>query len=185
MKDYPIVMGIDDAMYEGFNAVSTQLIGVVCQGVRMIDVVRGEIKVDGTDSTDILINLIKLKEKHVQYVITDTITFGGFNIMDMKRVHKVTNKPIIAIVDREIDLDSVKKALMKRFPDSYKQKFKLILDAGNLYQTEVRTAGGLSTVFFHVVGLDIDEVDSLLKKTTIDSKQPECTRLAHIIGRLF
>jgi len=185
MKENPIVMGIDDAMYQGFDASTTQLIGVVCQGVRMVDTVRGEIDVDGNNSTNVLIELIKLKEKHVQYVITDTITFGGFNIMDMKRVFEEVKKPIIAVIDREINLDSVKNALMKKFPDMYKEKFKLIINAGNLYQTEINTAGGFSTLYFHALGIEINEVEILLKKICIDSKQPECTRLAHIIGRLF
>jgi len=185
MKENPIVMGFDDAMYQGFEASKTQLIGVVCQGVRMVDTVKAEIKVDGSDSTDVLIELIKLKENHVQYIITDTITFGGFNIMDMKRVFREVKKPIIAIIDREINLDAVKKALMKKFPDSYKEKYKFIINAGNLYQTDINTAGGFSTLYFHAVGIAINEVELLLRKTCIDSKQPECTRLAHIIGRLF
>ncbi|MFX1274699.1 MAG: DUF99 family protein [Promethearchaeota archaeon] len=185
MKDYPIVMGVDDAMYQGFKALKTQLIGVVCQGVRMVDTIRGEIDVDGNDSTDVLIRLVKQKEKHVQYIITDTITFGGFNIMDMKRVFQEVKKPIIAIVDREINLDSVKKALIQKFPDSFKDKLQLIFNAGNLYQTDIKTAGGYSKVYFHAIGIDIDEVELLLNKVCIDSKQPECTRLAHIIGRLF
>ena len=185
MKDNPIVMGFDDAMYQRFEATNTQLIGVVCQGVRMVDTVRGEIDVDGTNSTDVLISLAKQKEKHIQYIITDTITFGGFNIMDMQRVHEEVNKPIIAVIDREIDMDSVKKALKKKFPETFKEKFKLIIRAGNLYQTDIKTAGGFSTLYFHIVGMEVDDVEKLLKKICIDSKQPECTRLAHIIGRLF
>jgi endonuclease V-like protein UPF0215 family len=82
-------------------------------------------------------------------------------------------------------MDSVKIALMKKFPDTYKEKYKLIINAGNLYQTDIKTAGGFSTLYFHVIGIAIHEVELLLKKTCIDSKQPECTRLAHIIGRLF
>ena len=185
MKEYPIVMGFDDAMYQGFKAVKTQLIGVVCQGVRMVDTVRGEIDIDGNNSTDVLISLAKLKEKHVQYIITDTITFGGFNIMDMKRVYQEIKKPIIAIIDREINLDSVKNALIKKFPKTFKEKLQFIINAGHLYQTEIKTAGGFSTVYFHAMGINIDEVEELLQKACIDSKQPECTRLAHIIGRLF
>jgi len=178
-------MGFDDAMHDRTKELTTQLIGVVCQGVRMVNTVKEQITIDGIDSTDALIKLIKLKEKHVQYVITDTITFGGFNIMDMKRVHQETDKPIIAIIDREIDLESVRRALMKSFPTSYKKKLQLIINAGDLYQTEIDTAGGKSMLYFHAIGIEIEKVELLLKKTCIDSKQPECTRLAHLIGRLF
>ena len=105
--------------------------------------------------------------------------------MDMKRVFQEIKKPIIAVIDREINLESVKNALMKKFPDTYKEKFKLIINAGNLYQTDIKTAGGFSTLYFHSIGISINEVELLLRKTCVDSKQPECTRLAHIIGRLF
>ncbi|MBN1801465.1 MAG: DUF99 family protein [Candidatus Lokiarchaeota archaeon] len=185
MKEYPIVMGFDDARYEGFDSKTTHLIGVVCQGTRMVGVSIGKIDIDGTNSTDVLVSLVRLKENHVQYVITDTITFGGFNIMDIQRVYQETKKPVIAVVDRSVDLNSVKQALVKKFPDSYREKLKLIISAGNLYQHEITTAGGNSTIFFHAIGIDIDRVRALLNKISIDSKQPECTRMAHLIGGGF
>lgn len=178
-------MGIDDAMHQRATAKKTKLIGVVCQGTRMVGIVMDEIEIDGDDSTEALIRLIKREERHVQYVITDTITFGGFNIMDIARVHRETRKPIIAIIDRKVDMASVKRALVKRFPETYEEKLKLIFHAGNLYQHEIKTAGGSSTVYFHAIGIDISEVGSLLDNISIDSKQPECTRMAHLIGRCY
>ncbi|MFX1338062.1 MAG: DUF99 family protein [Promethearchaeota archaeon] len=187
MKEYPITIGFDDATFS-LNLKSkktTELIGVVCQGVRIVNVVRGPITIDGDDATVALIKLIKLNEKHIQYVLTDTITFAGFNIYDIKEVYERTEKPIIAITDREIDLDSVRGALVKKFPNTYKNKFQKIINAGNLYQTQINTAGGPTKIFFHFKGTEIKEIESLLSKICIDSKLPECVRLAHIIGKLF
>jgi endonuclease V-like protein UPF0215 family len=62
---------------------------------------------------------------------------------------------------------------------------KCIVDAGNLYETEIRTAGGSSKIYFHFKGININEVEDLLEKVCIDSKLPESVRLAHIIGKLF
>ncbi len=185
MKENPIVMGFDDARYEGFDTKKTRLIGVICQGTRMVGVSIGEIDIDGTNSTDVLVNLVKLNENHVQYVITDTITFGGFNIMDIKRVYQETKKPVIAVVDRCVDLISVKRALVKKFPDNYRDKLKLIINAGNLYQHKIATAGGDATIYYHSIGIEEDKVNVLLDRISIDSKQPECTRMAHLIGRGF
>ena len=186
MKDNPITIGFDDATFSlKSKSKKTELIGVICQGIRMVNTVRKAITIDGDDATDALIELIKLNEKHVQYVLTDAITFAGFNIYDLKEVYEKTGKPIIAITEREIDLDSVERALIKKFPKTYKKKLQKIINAGYLYQTEINTAGGITKVYFHSKGIEVKQIELLLSKICIDSKLPECVRLAHIIGKLF
>ena len=186
MKENPITIGFDDAKFK-FRSQSktTQLIGVVCQGVRMVKVGKKEIFIDGNDATEKIIELININEKHVQYVMTHTITFGGFNLVNLEKIYNETGKPIIAITDREVDLEMVKIALIKKFPDDYKTKLQHILSAGNLYEISIETAGGLANIYFHSKGIEIVEIENLLKKTCIDSKLPECIRLAHMIGKLF
>jgi hypothetical protein len=186
MKDNPITIGFDDAPFDlKSNDKTTRLIGVICQGTRLINVVSKEIQIDGNDATKHLIELVKLIEKHVQYILTDTITFGGFNIVDIQRIHEETRKPLIAITEREVDLDSVKMALIKRFPSNYNKKMQYIVNAGNLYETDIRTAGGVSKVYFHAIGIEIEETELLIRKLSIDSKIPEPVRMAHLIGKMF
>ena len=184
MKDFPITIGIDDANFK-FTSESnkTDLIGIVCQGTRMVSMVKKEIIIDGDNATEVLIDLIRQNEKHVQFVLTDTITFGGFNIIDLDEIHKATDKPIIAVTEKEVDLDAVKKAILKKFPQNSIAKLRKIVKAGNLYETVIKTAGGLSKVFFHSKGISFTDVNSLLQKVCIDSKIPEPVRLAHIIGK--
>jgi len=184
MKDFPITIGVDDAKFK-FNseAHTTDLIGIVCQGTRMVSMVKKDITIDGDDATEVLIELIRQNEKHVQFILTDTITFGGFNIIDLEEVYTATNKPIIAVTEKEVDLDAVKKAIIKNFPQNYIAKLRKIVNAGNLYETVIETAGGLSKVFFHSKGISYSNVKSLFHKVCIDSKIPEPVRLAHIIGK--
>ncbi len=186
MKDNPITIGFDDATFE-FHSESkyTQLIGVICQGTRMVSVIRDEILIDGNDATEKLISLVKKNEKHTQYIITHSITFGGFNLINLNQIYTKLQKPIIAITEKEVDIDSVIKALLHKFPNTYMNKINCILDAGNLYETEIQTAGGSSKIYFHCIGIDIEDVESLLTKVCIDSKLPESVRLAHLIGKLF
>ncbi|TFF95762.1 MAG: DUF99 family protein [Promethearchaeota archaeon] len=187
MKNNPITVGVDDSPFS-FNTsqTTTQLIGVVCQGTRMVNVVRKVISVDGQDSTEQLIELIRDIEKHVRYVLTDTITFGGFNLYDMEKVFQATQKPLIAISERQVNLEAVKKALVHKFsPSVYRKKLQCILNAGNLYQTKIKTAGGVSDVFFHFKGIELSEVEDLIEKLCIDSKLPEPVRMAHLIGTIF
>lgn len=184
MKNYPITIGFDDAKFT-FNSGSktTDLIGITCQGTRMVGMVKKEIIIDGDNATEVLIELTKQNEKHVQYIVTDTITFGGFNIIDLEKVYKVTQKPIIAVTEKIVDLEAVRKAVVKKFPNKYKDKLQYIVNAGELYETFIETAGGYSKIYFHSKGIQISEVDSLLNKICIDSKIPEPVRLAHIIGK--
>lgn len=186
MKDNPISIGFDDATFKlKSGSKTTQLIGVVCQGTRMVKVVKKEILIDGDDATEVLIELAQKNKNQIQYILTDTITFGGFNIVDLKEIFNRTKKPIIAVTDREVNLESVKSALYKKFPNNYKTKLQNIMNAGNLYETNIETAGGFSKVFFHSKGINIEEAELLLQKLCIDSKLPESVRLAHIIGRVF
>jgi endonuclease V-like protein UPF0215 family len=187
MKDNPITIGFDDASFNlgSKSKGTTELIGVICQGIRMVGSTRRSIFIDGDDVTDALIDLIMQNQHHVQYVLTDTITFAGFNICDLEKTYNQTEKPIIAVTEREVDLDSVKKAIIKKFPKTYQEKFQKIINAGNLYEYDVKTAGGISKIYYHSKGIDTVEVEALFAKICIDSKLPECIRLAHIIGRLF
>lgn len=186
MKDNPITIGIDDSTFDLKSGIkTTQLIGVICQGIRMVSVVKTKINIDGNDATEKIINLIEQNENLVQYIFTHTITFGGFNIIDLEQIYQEVKKPIITFNERSVNLDSVVNALIKKFPESYKKKIECILNAGNLYQSKIQTAGGISTIYFHLRGLKISEVKYLIKNSSIDSKLPECLRLAHLIGKLF
>ncbi|MBD3198058.1 MAG: DUF99 family protein [Candidatus Lokiarchaeota archaeon] len=186
MKDNPIILGVDDATFrfdQSYN--NTYLIGVVCQGTRMVEVVKEKIQIDGNDSTESIIKLIKKNHNNIQYVATHTITFGGFNLMDIYEVYNKTHIPIIAVTERKVDLHAVKNALLKRFPAKYNEKISCIARAGNLFETEISTAAGKSKLYYHSIGIGIEEVEKLLEIISIDSKLPECVRMAHIIGRAF
>ncbi|MHA2034820.1 MAG: endonuclease dU [Promethearchaeota archaeon] len=186
MKENPIVIGFDDATFNlKSGSETTMLIGVVCQGVRAVNLIKTDIKIDGSDGTDKIIELVRQNEKHVQFIFTHTITFGGFNIVDLEKIYGELNKPVIAINEKKVDLDSVIIALEKTFPNNSKEKVQNIFHAGNLYQININTAGGFSTVYFHKKGIEVKEVELLLQKVCIDSKLPECLRIAHLIGSLF
>ena len=186
MKDNPITIGFDDSKFELKSSnKKTQLIGVVCQGTRMVNAVKKEILIDGDDATEALIELVMLNLKHIQYILTDTITFGGFNIADLDEIYKRTKKPIIAITEREVDLELIKNTVINKFPNNFKVKLQKIINAGNLYETNINTAGGISKMYFHSKGISNAEVEMLLEKICIDSKLPESVRLAHIIGKML
>ncbi|TFF98153.1 MAG: DUF99 family protein [Promethearchaeota archaeon] len=186
MKAHPIILGIDDATFKLKSGHSyTYLIGVICQGTRMVKVQEQRIKIDGDDSTEKIIQLIKDNNENVQFVITHTITFGGFNLMNLEDVYSQTKKPIIAVTERDVDLESVKFALKKKYPQKYPKKIEYIINAGELYEMKIKTAAGYSSVYYHKKGISQNNAEELIQKSSIDSKLPEPVRMAHLIGRIF
>jgi endonuclease V-like protein UPF0215 family len=186
MKENPIVIGIDDAAFElKTGAKTTQLIGVVCQGVRPVNIFRTEIDIDGQNATKKLIALVRNNDKHIQFILTHSITFGGFNLINLNNIYNELGKPIIAVNERKVDIDLVINTIKEKFPNTFKQKIQNIVDAGNLFFSQIETAGGLSDIYFHSKGIDTQMVESLLQKVCIDSKLPECVRLAHLIGKIL
>ncbi len=186
MKDNPITIGFDGARFK-FNGKqrTTPLIGVVCQGTRLVKVVQKDIEVDGDDSTEAIIELVGKCENDVQFILTHTITFAGFNIADIEEIFNTTKIPVIAFTERMINLDSVKEALIKTFPSTFEKKIKKIIKSGELFETRVKTHGGKSKVYFHTIGCTPEKVKILMEKVCIDSKLPEAVRLAHLIGASF
>ena len=170
MKDNPITIGIDDSTFDLKSGLkTTQLIGVVCQGTRLVNVIRTEINIDGNNATEKIIELVQQNEKHIQYVLTHTITFGGFNIANLDKIYNELKKPIIAFNDQKVNLDSAINALIKKFPEDYREKINYIISAGNLYKTSIQTAGGISSLYFHLKGIEISEANSLIKKTRLQN----------------
>jgi hypothetical protein len=186
MKDHPINIGFDDSTFN-FNSKRKEipLIGVVCQGVRLVRVLHHPIEVDGNNATSALISMVLKVKKLVQVILTHSITFGGFNLIDLEEIYNKTNIPIISVTEKEVNLTSVKKALKQNFSNVYKEKIQMIINAGNLYKAQIQTAGGKSDVFFHVKGMDPALVEEFLNQISIDSKLPESVRMAHLIGKTF
>ena len=138
------------------------------------------------DGGDLVTQLHTKRKKELQYVIAGTEeTTTGVNRQRIMAEKGDLMYPIIAVNDRKVNIDSVIKAIKIKFPNMYKQKILNIVDAGNLFYAQIETAGGLSDIYYHSKGIEINEVDSLLQKICIDSKLPECIRIAHLIGRIF
>ncbi|MHA1253954.1 MAG: endonuclease dU [Candidatus Helarchaeota archaeon] len=78
-------------------------------------VVQTKIEVDGFDATEKIGKMI-INSNHygqIRVIMLYGITFGGFNVCDTDELSKLTNRPIIVIIEHKPDLNSIKKALMK------------------------------------------------------------------------
>ncbi|MFO0595002.1 MAG: DUF99 family protein [Myxococcaceae bacterium] len=167
------VIGFDDAPHEKGSAGRVGLIGCVCSGPRLDIVVRDSIEKDGTDVTDVMTRVVKDKQLvHVRGVLLQGITFGGFNVVDIHRLSKSLELPVLVVTRKKPRLGLVFDAL-KRLSD-WEPKQALMEAAG-----EPESCG---EVWVQRAGLTAAEALDMLTRTTQHGIIPEPLRLAHIIA---
>lgn len=168
------VIGFDDAPFSKQNDSFVNVSGVVCSNTRFEGMVWGEVKRDGNDSTECLIDLVTKNKFHSQLhaVLIDGIAFGGFNIVDLPALSKALSLPCIAVMRKRPDLAAVDKAL-QNFPD-YESRIALVRKAGEIYDH--------APFYFQCSGIDGQCAGQILERVTDTGKVPEALRIAHLIG---
>jgi endonuclease V-like protein UPF0215 family len=114
IKDEIRILGIDDAPFEKFKDKRTALIGAVFRGGNYLEgVLKKEIEVDGDDVTERIIEMVKgtRHKGHLRVLMLSGITFGGLNIVDVKKLNKETQLPVIIVTRKLPDLSGMKKAI--------------------------------------------------------------------------
>jgi endonuclease V-like protein UPF0215 family len=97
------------------------------KGDRVLKVLQEEIRVDGLDTTDKLLSMIRRME--VDANILGGITFGGFNVIDPRVIHAETGVPFIVYSAVKPDNHAVLAALRKHFPD-WERRWEIIEGRG-------------------------------------------------------
>jgi endonuclease V-like protein UPF0215 family len=161
---------------------------VVCRGGTQIDgVITTKIKVDGSDVTESLARATN-ESKHreqLRLIMLDGITFGGFNIVDIGKLHEKTGLPVIVIIRERPDMKSIEKSLSK-FRDS-RRRWELIKKAGKVKSFEVRNRvlKGRKAIYYQNMGLDDHTCEKIINLTAVHSVTPEPVRIAHLIASGF
>lgn len=181
MKREIRILGFDDGAFEFKSAGSlVPVIGVIYRGGNFIDgMLRTDITIDGMDATDKLIKRIESTRhrQQLKVVMLDGITLGGFNIVDIHKLHNETGLPII-VVNRKIpDLKAVRKAL-KRF-DDFKKRWQTIKNAGKIKTYSFKKGKNL---YYQSIGLGDEEAEEILSLSSTRGFIPEPLRVAHIIA---
>ena len=119
MKKEIRLLGIDDSPFTFTDKYST-IIGAVMRGGDYIEcVLKSQVSIDGTDSTDVLIEMINntKHKKQLKAVLLDGIALGGFNVIDINKLYGETSIPIITITRDKPDFEKMKIALQKKISD--------------------------------------------------------------------
>jgi hypothetical protein len=171
------ILGIDDAPFDKNRDKEVLVVGTVFRGNRSIDgLISFKVKVDGNDATEKLLNAIS-KTKHrdqIRVIMFDGIAFGGFNIIDIKRLYEEIGIPIIVLMRRIPEYEKIEKAL-KKFPD-FQERMRKIKNAGEINELK------RGKIYFQCIGIEKEKAKEIILQSILRGDVPECLRVAHLIA---
>jgi len=175
------VLGVDDGTFVPHTKGTVDVVGVVYRGGYWLDgVMRTEVTLDGMDATEKTAAMIK-KSPHyeeLRVVILNGITFAGFNVVDINKLFKTVNLPVIAVTREKPDMEKIRKAL-ENLPECEK-RWQAIESAGKIIKVQTRTTE--EAVYMQIAGVSQEDAEKILKSTSTRSNIPEALRVAHIIA---
>jgi len=169
------IIGFDDAPFPRNHQGSVKVVGAVFADLRFDGVVIGEIEKDGFDAAEKLEKLISVSKfrEHVQLIMLQGITFGGFNVVDVFYLNSRLALPVLVVSRKRPDLGSIEKALISHIPEG-KKKWALIDKLGPMEP--------VGKVHVQRAGLTLHQAASVIERFAIHSRIPEPLRAAHLIA---
>ena len=167
-------LGIDDAPFDRERGGSVNVCGVICAKTRFEGMLWGEMTKDGWDATEKLTSLVGESKffDQLHVILIDGLTLGGFNIVDLPRLHKALELPCIAVMRRMPDWQAIDQAL-GYFDDGAERK-AILQKAGTVHDAENQC--------FQLAGCEVATAKKVLGQLTDTGFVPEPLRLAHLIG---
>lgn len=178
MKPEVRLLGVDDGPFH-FSDKKTVVIGVVMRASGYIEgIIKKEIRIDGSDSTDLVVDMIKhtRHRKQLKAMMLDGVALGGFNIVDIDKVFDETSLPVVTVTRDKPNFEKIKTALQGHFED-WQDRYDLIT-RGELFELET----SYNPIFVKCAGVSFEEAKEIITLATIRGVIPEPIRIAHIIA---
>lgn len=172
------ILGVDDSPFPSHTTEKVMLVGTVFRAGNWLDgVLSTYIDGDGTDATEKITDMVRNSRNLGQLgvIMLDGITFGGFNLVNIRKIYESTGVPVIVIMRKIPNFESIKKAL-KRF-DDWEYRWANILEAGEVYKVE-----NTEPVYMQIHGIEMEDAEDIVRLSTTRSAIPEPLRVAHIIA---
>ena len=174
MRNELRILGIDDGPFFKFRKGEVIIVGTFYRGGNFLDgLLTTKARVDGKNATKNIIEMVNKSKFRPQLraILLDGVAVGGFNVIDLERLHKETRIPVIAVIRKKPDVKKIIKTLNDL---GWKSKAKLIEKL-----PEPKKAG---KVYMQNIGISEADAKEIIKLTTTHSELPEPIRVAHIIA---
>ncbi|MCS7134599.1 MAG: DUF99 family protein [Candidatus Pacearchaeota archaeon] len=177
------ILGIDDGPFQK-GEKECLVVGTIYRGGSYIDgVLSCYVSIDGNDATKKIIELIK-KTRHLgqlRCIMLKGISFGGFNVVDIKKIRKEINLPVIVFMRKKPNLKEIFEALRKagKSKEEIKEKENLIKKAGKIFSTKIKN----KIIYFQISGISRKKAAEIIKIASTHGIVPEPLRVAHMIAQ--
>ncbi len=173
------ILGVDDGKFNPHTKGNVIVVGVLLRGGGSLDgTMHTFIAIDGMDATEKIAEMINGSRHHRQMrvVMLNGITFGGFNIVDIKRLNSLTNLPIIAITPNKPDLQSIHGAL--EHVSQTEERWRMVMEAGEINEIICKGA----KLYIGLAGIDLADALRIVELTSTRGCFPEPLRVAHLVA---
>jgi endonuclease V-like protein UPF0215 family len=173
------ILGVDDGKFTPRSKGEVLIVGVVLRGGDWVEgAMHTYISIDGLDVTEKIASMINSSphKRQLRLIMLNGITFGGFNIADIKKLHELTTLPVLAFTRDKPDLDAIHEAL-RNLPQT-EERWQMVLEAGQLH--EVQCKG--TKLYLGLAGLTLSDAQKIVDLTATRSCLPEPLRVAHLIA---
>ena len=169
------VIGIDDAPFEPGHRGDVPILGCVFDDGRLDGVVHGRVRRDGVNSTARIAEMVQTSRyaTHLQLVLLQGIAFAGFNVVDIHRLNRLLELPVVVVMRRPPDRSAIRNALLHRVAGG-QRKWRLIEKAG-----EVEPVG---RIYVQRAGISRERAQQAVVELTQRGHLPEPLRTAHLIA---
>jgi len=173
------ILGIDDASFNLYEDKKTILIGAIFRGGKWLDgVLKTEVTIDGNDATEKIAGMVKnTRHKDLRVIMLDGITFGGFNVANIKKIYEETGLGVIVVVRKLPDFEEI-EMVIKRY-DYYEERKEGIRAAGIPRKVETRPG---NFIYIQCSGIKFEDAEYIVKLSATRSLIPEPIRVAHLIA---
>lgn len=143
-------------------------------------ILTGRIEVDGVDSIDAVISFLNSGYgKAANIVLTNGVTFGGFNILDPAELYTRSKVPVVSVTRKEPDLVSMISAIEQHGGAMAKINLLKKLDPRRL----LLPGGGF--LYSNIAGIEAAEAEKVVGRSIFRGKIPEAIRIAHMVGSVL
>ncbi len=172
-------MAVDDGRFRRQDRYAP-LAAVVLSLPNYVEAIRvGKVEVDGRDATERIAALVESTGHlaDLRAVLLDGVVVGGFNVVDIDRLHRRLLWPVVTVTRRPPDRGRIRAALLKWFPRDHQERARRIR-AHPLFR--VPTEG--QPIYASVVGATRRDAIALVRRATLRGFWPEPLRLAHLVA---
>lgn len=175
------VLGIDDGSFVPKTRGTVDIVGVIYRGGNWFEgLMRSKVSIDGLDALEAITFMIKNSPFYgeLRIVFLDGLTFAGFNVVDISKLSRMLDLPVVSVVRDKPNLEKIKKAI-QNLPD-FLERWHAIENAGKLIK--VKTQKNENPIYIQIAGILLEDAKKIIKKTSTHSNIPEALRVAHIIA---